>query len=228
MHLLNRSIVCPKMRVIFRVASIALVLFSILFISNTAGAPVVHADIVEARPVAITKTNLPTSGNADIDRFILDAATRNGVDPKLVYYVIRQESNFKLSARSGKNAQGLMQMIPDTAKRFGVEDLYNPQQNIEGGVKYLRWLLKKFNGDVRLALAGYNAGEGNVEKNGHRVPDFKETKNYVQKITSNYGKTYHPVLPPEQARVEFGISSQAVEYSNKFALIVFHPTSVAS
>jgi soluble lytic murein transglycosylase-like protein len=192
------------MKVIFRVASIALVLFSILFISNTVGAPVVHAEIGEAKPVAVIKSNLPTSGNADIDRFILDAATRNGVDPKLVYYVIRQESNFKLSARSGKNAQGLMQMIPDTAKRFGVEDPYDPQQNIEGGVKYLRWLLKEFKGDVMLALAGYNAGEGAVKKCNNHVPDYKETQNYVQKITAAYGKTHHPVLAPEQAQEEFG------------------------
>ena len=205
MHLFNRSIACPKMRVLFRVASIALVLFSILFMSNTAGAPVVHAETVEVKPVAVTTIGISmSSGNADIDKFIVDSATKNGVDPKLVYYVIRQESNFKLSARSGKNAQGLMQMIPDTAKRFGVEDPYDPQQNIEGGVKYLRWLLKKFKGDVKLALAGYNAGEGAVEKCGNQVPDYKETKNYVQKITAAYGKTHHPVLAPEQAQEEFG------------------------
>ena len=208
MHIFNRSIVCPKMKVFVRVASIALVLFSILFMSNTAGAPVVHAEIVEANPDAINTTPSTgvaiSCGNADIDRFIADSATKNGVDPKLVYYVIRQESNFKLAARSGKNAQGLMQMIPDTAKRFGVEDPYDPQQNIEGGVKYLRWLLKKFKGDVRLALAGYNAGEGAVEKCGNQVPDYKETKNYVQKITAAYGKTHHPVLAPAQAQEEFG------------------------
>jgi hypothetical protein len=70
----------------------------------------------------------------------------------------------------------------------------------------LRWLLKRFNGDVNLALAGYNAGEGAVEKCGNKVPDYKETKNYVQKITKAYGKTYHPVLTPTEARVKFGLT----------------------
>jgi soluble lytic murein transglycosylase-like protein len=96
-------------------------------------------------------------------------------------------------------------MIPATADRFDVDDVFDPKQNIEGGVRYLRWLLEEFDGDVELALAGYNAGEGNVRKYGNRVPDFEETKNYVRKITLAYGSKYHPVLEPEQARVRFGL-----------------------
>jgi soluble lytic murein transglycosylase-like protein len=146
-----------------------------------------------------------TSGDANIDMMIVEASSKYGVDPKLVYYVIRQESRFKVTAKSGKDAHGLMQMIPATAARFHVADIYDPEQNIQGGVQYLRWLLKRFNGDVNLALAGYNAGEGAVEKCGNKVPDYKETKQYVQKITAAYGKTYHPVLAPEEARVKFGL-----------------------
>lgn len=151
-----------------------------------------------------------TSGNEEIDRMILETGVKHGVDPKLIYFVIQQESRFKVTAKSGKNAQGLMQMIPATAERFKVTDIYDPAQNIEGGVKYLRWLLKRFDGNVNLALAGYNAGEGAVERCGNKVPDYQETKNYVAKITKNYGKTYHPILPPEQARVEFGLADVVV------------------
>jgi len=134
-----------------------------------------------------------TSGDVEIDRMIVGAGTRYGVDPQLIYFVMRQESQFKPRARSGKDAQGLMQIISATAERFKIENRYDPEQNINGGVHYLSWLLKRFDGDIRLALAGYNAGEGAVAKCGNKVPDYKETKNYVQEITSAYGKTRHPV-----------------------------------
>ena len=165
---------------------------------------VIAEDTVEIQSV------LPTSGKPDIDQMIIDAAKEHGVDPKLVYYVIKQESNFKVSASSHKDAQGLMQMIPATAQRFGVKDIYDPQQNIEGGTKYLRWLLKEFKGDVKLALAGYNAGEGAVKKNGNQIPDYKETQNYVSKIVANYGKTHHPVLEPEKAAKRFNYSTATI------------------
>jgi soluble lytic murein transglycosylase-like protein len=142
---------------------------------------------------------------------ILEASARHGVDPRLVYYVIRQESNFKTEAKSHKNAQGLMQMIPATAERFGVKDVYDPEQNIEGGTKYLRWLLKRFDGNVKLALAGYNAGEGAVERSGNKIPDYAETKNYVKKIVANYGKTHHPVLHPDQAAEAFKYAGYVAE-----------------
>jgi len=136
--------------------------------------------------------------------------SKYGVDPKLIYYVMRQESRFKRQALSPKNAQGLMQLIPATADRFHV-NIHDPGQNIAGGVAYLRWLLKHFDGDVRLALAGYNAGERTVEKCGNQVPEIKETKNYVKNITAAYGKTHHPVLDPTQARAAFGISTVSVD-----------------
>jgi soluble lytic murein transglycosylase-like protein len=194
------------MKVLFRFSAMVLILAAVVLLHGRATAPVVEAETTQEAIL----TGL-TSGNADIDKLILEAGAKYGVDPKLVYYVIRQESSFKPQAASNKNAQGLMQLIPATAERFHVENIKDPGQNIDGGVRYLRWLLKRFNGDVNLALAGYNAGEGAVEKCGNKVPDFKETKNYVAKITKAYGKTYHPVLEPEQARAEFGSGLSVTE-----------------
>ena len=167
----------------------------------------------EAQTEQIASSIIPdglTTGSADLDQQIVEMGSKYGVDPKLIYYVMRQESRFKRQALSQKNAQGLMQLIPATAERFHV-NIKDPGANIEGGVAYLRWLLKHFDGDVRLALAGYNSGERTVEKCGNQVPEIKETKNYVKNITTAYGKTYHPVLRPEQARQAFGISTVSVE-----------------
>jgi soluble lytic murein transglycosylase-like protein len=103
------------------------------------------------------------------------------LDPNLVLALIEVESNFNPQARSPKNAQGLMQLIPATAERFGVRNVWDPEQNLRGGMAYLRWLLAHFKGDVRLALAGYNAGEGAVAEHGG-VPPFDETQDYVARI----------------------------------------------
>jgi soluble lytic murein transglycosylase-like protein len=108
------------------------------------------------------------------------------LDPDLVLAVIQVESNFNPKALSPKQAQGLMQLIPATAKRFGVADPYDPHQNVRGGMAYLRWLLDHFNGDLKLALAGYNAGEGAVKRHGG-VPPYTETQNYVRRVASVLG-----------------------------------------
>jgi soluble lytic murein transglycosylase-like protein len=97
--------------------------------------------------------------------------------------------------------------MPDTAKRFGCEDPHDVAQNVAAGTKYLAWLLKRFDGDVKLALAGYNAGEGAVDKY-RGIPPYNETQNYVKKISANYGKTYHPVVPPQEAKVLFNLNTQ--------------------
>ena len=112
---------------------------------------------------------------------IRDAANRYGVDEAVVRAIIHAESAFRPNARSHAGAQGLMQLIPATAARFGVADAYDPKQNISGGVQYLAWLMKRFNSDLTLVAAGYNAGEGAVQKYGG-VPPYKETQRYVQRV----------------------------------------------
>jgi hypothetical protein len=121
--------------------------------------------------------------NGEFDHHILSAAGAHGVSPELVRAVIQVESEFDYLAVSSKGAQGLMQLVPATARRYGVLDVFDPRQNIFAGVQYLRFLLDLFQGDVTLALAGYNAGENAVIR--HKgVPPYKETRGYLQKIQS--------------------------------------------
>src|SRR2546423_1939800 len=133
-----------------------------------------------------------TTGSAQVDGYLIDSGTRNGVDPLLLYSVMHQESSFKSHALSPKGARGLMQLMPGTAARFGVTSIFDPRQNIEGGARYLRFLLDRFDGDVSLALAGYNAGEGAVEKFGWRIPPYAETQEYVRRISRRYSLIQDP------------------------------------
>jgi soluble lytic murein transglycosylase-like protein len=127
-----------------------------------------------------------STGNKQIDELIRSNGTRYGVDPYLIYCVMNQESNFRATAVSGKGARGLMQLMPDTAARYGVTNPHDPAQNIKAGTRYLKNLLDLFNGKVDLVLAAYNAGEGTVMKYGNRVPPYAETKYYVRSITARY------------------------------------------
>ncbi|MCI0485045.1 MAG: lytic transglycosylase domain-containing protein [Blastocatellia bacterium] len=136
-----------------------------------------------------------SSGNAALDALVHEAAARNGLDPCLIISVMRAESGFNRSAVSPKGASGLMQLMPATAVRFGVKNIFDVNENVMGGAKYLRWLLDRFRGDVRLALAGYNAGEGAVEFYGHRIPPFLETQNYVRTIYARYSGIHADSTP---------------------------------
>ena len=129
----------------------------------------------------------------DIELLVQRWAPEYSVDPKLVMALIGVESRFDANAVSPKNAQGLMQLIPATAVRFGVKNAYNPLENLKGGLAYLQWLMAYFKGDVALVLAAYNAGEEAVER--HRgIPPYRETRNYVKQITSVYKNVSHPYL----------------------------------
>jgi soluble lytic murein transglycosylase-like protein len=119
------------------------------------------------------------------ERLVREAAERHHVDPALVRAVIETESNWNPSAVSRKGARGLMQLIPTTAQRFGVNDVLNLRQNVDAGVHYLRTLLERYNGNLDLALAAYNAGEGAVDR-AHGIPAYRETKNYVQRVQDAY------------------------------------------
>lgn len=144
-----------------------------------------------------------TTGNAAVDAFIVASGNRNAVDPLLLYSIMHQESTFKRNALSPKGASGLMQLMPPTARRFGVSKIWDPQQNIEGGARYMRFLLDHF-GDVQLALAGYNAGEGAVMKYGNRIPPYRETQEYVRRIS----KRYNLMRDPQTAHLANNLSGQ--------------------
>jgi soluble lytic murein transglycosylase-like protein len=193
-------------------------IIALFFFTNATGilfsrvlAPTAQASTVAAEyDENYIPADVPSSGDHELDLIILHAGEHYGVDPRLIHAVIWQESKYKPEARSHVGAQGLMQMMPATAKRFNCRDANDPQDNVEAGTKYLRWLLKRFNGDVSLALAGYNAGEGSVDKYSG-IPPFNETQNYVRIITSRYGKTYHPILTPAQARTQFGLIPEVAQ-----------------
>jgi soluble lytic murein transglycosylase-like protein len=127
-----------------------------------------------------------STGNSKVDGLIRYYGKQYGVDPYLIYCTMSQESSFNTGATSPKGAMGLMQLMPGTAARYGVTNPYDVAQSIMGGTRYLKDLLKMFNGRVDLALAGYNAGEGAVMKFGNTIPPYNETRNYVRLILKRY------------------------------------------
>ena len=155
----------------------------------------VNADLIKASPqlsfsnalseANAIQANTQSAAKSQILNVVNQIADKYGVDEKLVQALIKQESGFNPKAKSKAGAMGLMQLMPSTAKNLGVQDPYNIVQNVEGGVKYLKSMLDKYNGNVILALAAYNAGPGAVDKYDG-VPPYKETQNYVKNILANY------------------------------------------
>lgn len=186
-------------------------LVSLFIVTNITGllfSRVLAPEVVAHPTIKQIAGDIPTSGSQSIDRLIFDAGAREGVDPRFIHAVIWQESKYDTDAQSHAGAVGLMQLMPAAAERFGCADRNDPAANIAAGTKYLSWLLKRFEGNVELALAGYNAGEGSVDKYDG-IPPYKETKNYVKIISKRYGKTYHPVLPPPEAAEAFNLYSES-------------------
>jgi Zn-finger nucleic acid-binding protein len=130
-----------------------------------------------------------TTGSQRIDSLIRQSSTKYGVDPYLIFCVMEQESHFNTRALSPRGARGLMQLMPGTSARLGVRRPSDPAQNIAGGTRYLRQLIEQFNGRIDLVLASYNAGEGAVMKFGGRVPPYRETRDYVKRISYRYRRT---------------------------------------
>ena len=141
---------------------------------------------------AVAKERGWSTGRPKLDSLIRQNGSRYGVDPYLIFLVMEQESHFNTGAVSPKGARGLMQLMPGTSARFGVRRPHDPAQNISGGTRYLKQLLTQFNGRVDLALASYNAGEGAVIRFGHRVPPYKETRDYVKRISFRYRRAKSP------------------------------------
>ncbi len=141
----------------------------------------------EPKPVEAPATIAEISEATGVSELVERLAKQNRIPAELIHSVIRVESNYNPNALSNKGAMGMMQLIPATAKRFGVGNAFNPKQNVEGGVKYLKYLLEMFNGNYPLALAAYNAGEGAVVKYGG-IPPYTETRNYVQAVHANWKK----------------------------------------
>ncbi len=168
-----------------------------------------------------------TTGNLLYDSYIVESARRYGIDPLLIYSQMHQESSFKVRATSNKGASGLMQLMPGTARRFGVTDIYDPRQNIDAGIKYMRWLLDTFNGDVVLALAGYNAGEGAVWKYGNQVPPYRETQEYVRRITARYNTISNPSYIRNSVKRVTNQMAEKMEQKETKPLTIYEPDALA-
>jgi soluble lytic murein transglycosylase-like protein len=177
--LVTRSVAAPRVRSIVRADSQGRLVRRI----------VVSPRLVPPRVVASPAASASASVSAvDVPAIVESTARKYDVDPLLVHSVIAVESAYNPYAVSPKGAQGLMQLMPGTARRFGVSNTFDPVENIEGGVRYLKYLSTLFPQDPRLAVAAYNAGEGAVWKYNYQIPPYPETEQYVQRVAKKYGQ----------------------------------------
>jgi len=172
--------------------------------ADTKTGRLVRSMVFEPRVAAITDPAL----NDMIDRI----ANEQGVENHLVHSVIRAESNYNTNAVSPKGAQGIMQLIPSTARRFGVSNAFDARENIQGGVRYLRFLLDYYKGDYPKAIAAYNAGEGAVDKY-HGIPPYAETQNYVYRVAGNLKAARQAASPAVAATKSLASVNAAVNES---------------
>jgi soluble lytic murein transglycosylase-like protein len=170
-----------------------------------------HIELEEVETVADSESSQKergwSTGNPKLDGLIKQNGSKYGVDPYLIFLVMEQESHFNPRVVSPKGARGLMQLMPGTSARFGVRRPHDPAQNISGGTRYLKQLLDRFNNRVDLVLASYNAGEGAVIRFGHRVPPYRETRNYVKRISFRYKRK--TAKPPKTKAATGGTATAA-------------------
>ena len=160
--------------------------------------------------VGPSKPSSPPQTSPQMRDLVEQTAKRYEMDPLLVHSVIQVESNYNPFALSPKGAQGLMQLIPSTARRFGVSNPWDAQQNVEGGVRYLKYLTTLFPNDLRLTIAAYNAGEAAVWKYGNNVPPYPETMAYVDRVGSRYGKARQNVQKSQPDSERQAVAASAI------------------
>jgi Transglycosylase SLT domain len=177
---------------------------------------VVPEKVITSAPPPPPAASNPPEASATVNALVANIARKHDLEPSLVDSVIRVESNYNPNAVSSAGAMGLMQLIPSTARRFGVNNTFHPEQNIEGGVRYLKYLMQLYNGDERLALAAYNAGEGAVAKY-KGIPPYPETQNYVYQVGKRLGqsreaeKKAKPLTPATKLELHIPVIEKTVD-----------------
>ena len=179
-NLVKQTVVAPRVRSVVRADAKGRLVRTVIVSPR-----VIHPRVVDD---SVRAQNASADYSAAVPQLVEAAAKKYDVDPLLVHSVIQVESNYNPYAVSPKGAQGLMQLMPGTARRFGVANSFDPRENIEGGVRYLKYLSELFPQDPRLALAAYNAGEGAVWKYNYQIPPYRETEQYVYKVARRYGQ----------------------------------------